>query len=242
MSKAPTISGVRDILVIFLSARRTEPELTDDKTWRIERAMRLQSMGQELERDKMIPVVRLARSNDPLNSECPYWLGVHLVQGDINDPSDERWADICEGLESLQLATEMNPADARAHYNLGMAISYRHKYAMRSRRAHLLPPAKEAADALIKAFDSAIRLEGICEQAGCSNDINLAAAYLSLGEFMARLQRYEKAIPYLNQVEETVRHSGDIDQGWAKHMMGEAASILEYCSEEIAKKNESSLV
>ena len=44
------------------------------------------------------------------------------------------------------------------------------------------------------------------------------------------------------QVEEMLRHSGDIDQGWAKDMMGEATSIIEYCNKEIAKKNESSLV
>ena len=135
--------------------------------------MRLQSIGKELDRDKLIPSLCLARDNDPTNSEVPYWLGVHLFQGDMNDESDERWAELSQGVESLKVSTLLNPADARAHYHLGMAISTRHKYAMRTKRAHLLPPAKEAGESVIDALETAIRLERKCAEAGCENGINL---------------------------------------------------------------------
>jgi len=239
---APTTSGVRDILVIFLTARRPEMANNDEITWGIERAMRLQSIGKELQRDKLIPSLRLARQNDPTNSEVPYWLGVHLIQGDMNDPSDERWEEICEGVESLSMSTLLNPADARAHYHLGMALSARHKYAMRTKRAHLLPSAKEAAESLIKAFETAISLEGKCVQAGCENGINLAAAFLALGDFMGRLKNFDKAIYYLNQVEDTLGQAGDMDKTWAHAMLQEVNSMLDYCKDESAKKNEASLV
>lgn len=239
---APTTSGVRDILVIFLTARRPNMAHSDENTWGIERAMRLQSMAKELERSKLIPSLRLARTNDPSNSEVPYWLGVHLVQGDMNDPSDERWSEICEGVESLRLSTLLNPADARAHYHHGMGISTRHKYAMRTKRAHLLPPAKEAADSLINSLEAAIRLEGKCDEAGCKNGLNLAAAYLALGDFMARLKDFDKAISYLNQVEKSIVNSGDTEANWANSMLQEVSSVLEYCERESAKKAESSLV
>ena len=235
---APTTSGVRDILVIFLTARRPEMESDLKNTWDIESAMRLQSVAKELEREKLIPFLHLARDKDPTNSEILYWLGVHLLQGDPNDPSDERWEEICQGVESLKQSTLLNPADARVHYHLGMGISTRHKYAMRTRRAHLLPPAKEAADGLVEALETAIRLEGKCDQSGCSNGINLAAAYLCMGDFMARLKSCDKAIPYLNQVGKTIELSGGMHTEWAHSMLEEVHTMLNYCHSEMAKKEE----
>jgi len=233
---APTTSGVRDILVIFLTARRPETSETDENTWRIERAMRLNQIAKELPRDKLIPCLKLASNNDPTNNEVPYWLGVHTIQGDMNDPSDERWTEICQGVESLKLSALLNPADARAHFHLGMAISTRHKYAMRTKRAHLLPPPKEAADSLIQALEAAIRLERKCVEAGCANGINLAAAFLALGDFVARLKSFDKAIAYLNQVEDSIRRAGDIDENWAQSMLQEVSSMLDYCKKESAEK------
>lgn len=226
---APTTSGVRDILVIFLTCRRPDTSERSSNTWGVERAMRLQSIAKELPRDKLIPCMRLAKINDPTNSEVPYWLGVHLLQGDMDDPSDERWAEICEGVESLKLSTLLNPADARAHYHLGMGISTRHKYAMRTKRANLLPPPREAAESLMHAFETAIQLERICIRASCENGINLAAAFLTLGDFMARLNDFEKAIAFLLKVEDAVRESGDFQTNWAQSMLQEVSSLLDYC-------------
>ena len=239
---APTTSGVRDILVIFLTARRVVKSDNREHAWRIERAMRLQSIGKELDRDKHISSLRLARGNDPTNSETPYWLGVNLIEGDMNDESDERWTEISQGVESLYQSTMLNPADARAHYHLGMAISTRHKYAMRTKRTNLLPPAKVAGENLINAFETAIRLERKCLKAGCENGINLSAAYLALGDFMARLKSFDKAIMYLKQVEAAIEEAGDRDKGWAESMLDEVSSILEYCNSEIAEKMKPSLV
>ena len=101
--------------------------------------MRLQTIAKQLPREKLILCLALARENDPTNSEMSYWLGVHLLQGDSSDESDDRWKEICRGVENLESATKLSPTDARAHYHLGMAIATRHKYAMRTRRAHLLP-------------------------------------------------------------------------------------------------------
>ncbi|KAL3807273.1 hypothetical protein ACHAXA_004089 [Cyclostephanos tholiformis] len=239
---APTTSGVRDILVIFLTARRAVISDNNENTWRIERAMRLQSIGKELDRDKLILSLRLARENDPTNSEVPYWHGVHLIQGDMNEESDDRWTEITQGVESLKLSTLLNPADARAHYHLGMAISARHKYAMRTKRAHLLPPAKEAGESVIDALETAIRLERKCTEAGCENGINISAAYLALGDFMARLKSYDRAITYLNQVEGIIGETGDMDKRWAQSMLEEVLSLTEYCKREAANKMEPSLV
>lgn len=202
--------------------------------------MRLQTIAKELPRDQLVPCLQLARTNDPSNGELSFWLGIHLIQGDMNDQSDERWDGICDGVESLKLSTLLNPADARAHYHFGMGLSTRHKYAMRSKRAHLLPPAKEAAESLINALETAVRLERKCEEAGCMNGINLAAAYLALGDFMCRLNSSDKAIPYLNQVEESLIRSGDLDKDWAHAMLQEASSMMAYCENQLSKKNDAS--
>jgi len=190
---APTTSGIRDILVIFLTARRPETPINNEYTYGIETAMRLQTMAKELPREQCLRGLELARSYDPLNSEMSYWLGVHLLQGDPNDPSDERWEEICQGVQSFERSIVLNPADARAHYNLGMALSERHKYAMRTRRMHLLPPPQEAAESLINALETAIQLEIKCDEAGCSNGINIAEAFLTLGDFVLRLKNFDLA-------------------------------------------------
>jgi len=241
---APTTSGIRDILVIFLTARKSEEaDNVESKTWRIERAMRLQSIAKELpSRDLLIPCLEIAKSNDPTNSEMSYWLGVHLLQGDMNDPSDERWNEICYGVDVLRDSTLLNPADARAHYHHGMAISARHKYAMRTQRAHLLPPADEAANSMINAFEMAIRLERKCAGVGCKNCINLAAGYLTLADFMARLKSFEKAIVYLEQIEGLVSEAGDLDQHWAPSMLQQANSMMEFCTAEMAKNKRSKVL
>lgn len=235
---APTTSGVRDILVIFLTAQRPRNAGDDDNIWKIERAMRLQSIAVGLEREKRIRALQLASDNDPTNSEVPYWLGVHLIQGDMNDVSDERWEEICTGLESLMHSISLNPADARAHYHLGMAISTRHKYAIRTRRTHLLPPAQEAAESLIHTFETAISLEKKCDKAGCKNGINLAAALFSLGDFMARLKNFDMAISYLNRVEGSIESSGDTDKEWAYSIRQEVSSMLDFCKREASAKIE----
>ena len=64
---APTTSGIRDILVIFLTARHPQDMLKADNTYRIERPMRLQTIAKQLPRDKLIPSLELARQNDPTN-------------------------------------------------------------------------------------------------------------------------------------------------------------------------------
>jgi hypothetical protein len=106
---APTTSGIRDILVIFLTARHPPDMSTAKNTYRIERPMRLQTIAKQLPRGKLIPCLELARENDPTNSEMSYWLGVHLLQGDSSDESDLRWNEICRGVDTLKTATELNP-------------------------------------------------------------------------------------------------------------------------------------
>jgi len=239
---APTTGGIRDILVIFLTARHPQDRSRAENTYRIERPMRLQTIAKQLPREKLIPCLVLARENDPKNSEMSYWLGVHLLQGDSSDESDDRWKEICRGVENLESATKLSPTDARAHYHLGMAIATRHKYAMRTRRAHLLPPAAEAAASLIAAFESAVRLEKRCERAGCKNGINVAAAYLSLGDFMTRLKNYSKALEYLCQVESAIKDAGDIEENWATSMLDEVSAITDFCRAELHKKEDSPLV
>jgi tetratricopeptide (TPR) repeat protein len=201
--------------------------------------MRLQTIAKQLPRDKLIPCLELAREHDPLNSEMSYWLGVHLLQGDSSDQSDQRWNEICRGVDVLQTATQLNPTDARAHFHLGMAIASRHKYAMRTKRAHLLPPPGEAAEALIYSFESAIRLEQVCDEAGCKNGINIPAAYLALGDFMGRLRNYPKALEYLEQVEGAIA-SSESEEDWAMSMLEETASISNFCRSEM--QQDSSLV
>lgn len=240
--KAPTTSGIRDILVIFLTARQPEEADNVENTWRIERAMRLQSIAKELRsRSQLISCLEIARENDPTNSEMSYWLGVHLLQGSMADPSDERWEEICRGVEIFKSATLLNPADARAHYHHGMAIAARHKYAMRTRKAHLLPPPDEVAASMIDTFETAIRLERKCGDAGCKNGINLAAGYLNLADFMARLKNFDKAIDYLNEVPNSINEAGDSEESWAISMLQEASSMMEYCKNESAKLRESAV-
>lgn len=123
-----------------------------------------------------------------------------------------------------------------------MAIATRHKYAMRTKRAHLLPSPGEAAETLIYAFETAIQLENVCDEAGCKNGINIPAAYLALGDFMGRLKNYHKALEYLSQVEGAITATGDLDEEWASSMLDEVASVANFCRTELQKLQDPSLV
>ena len=164
----------------------------------------------------------------------PIRKGVHLIQGDMADTSEDRWREICRGVESLEDSIQLNPFDARAHYHLGMAIATRHKYAMRTRRADELPPPKEAAESLIHALETAISLERKCLFYNCPNGINISAAYLAIGDFMLRLKSFDKALSYLNLVEGAIQASGDAEEEWARGMMDEVTCMMNYCNEEMA--------
>ncbi len=59
---------------------------------------------------------------------------------------------------------------------------------------------------------------------------------------MARLKSFDKAIPYLNQVEEAIERAGDLDKTWSSSMLEEVSSVLDFCKREEAKKQEASLV
>ena len=54
---------------------------------------------------------------------------------------------------------------------------------------------------------------------------------------MARLQDPDKAIVYLNQVEEHIIDQ-DGDTNWVHSMLDEVNSMLEYCKNEAMKKKE----
>ena len=56
---------------------------------------------------------------------------------------------------------------------------------------------------------------------------NIAAKYLCLGDFMARLRgTTDKAILYLNQVEEHIDMEQDGDTNWVYSMLDEVSSIV----------------
>jgi len=151
----------------------------------------------------------------------------------MTDTSEDRWREICRGVESLEDSTQLNPFDARPHYHLGMAISARHKYAMRTGRDDELPSHEEAAESMIHALETAISLERRCLYYNCPNGINIGAAYLALGDFMLRLKSLDKAMSYLNFVEGAIQESGDTEEEWARGMMDEATSMINYCNEEM---------
>ena len=60
--------------------------------------------------------------------------------------------------------------------------------------------------------------------------------YLCLGDFMARLRDPDKAIVYLNQVEEHIKMEQDGDTNWVHSMLDEENSMLDYCKTESMKK------
>ena len=135
----------------------------------------------------------------------------------------------------MRKSAAYSPSDARTYYHLGMALAARHKFAMRERLAHLLPPPAVVAEEIERAFCMAIRLESQCAAAGCKNGFNVAAAYLSLGEFMARLRNFKKGAEYLERVEDIVVSNGEEGEVWARPMLEEVSSILAYCRGELNK-------
>ena len=69
----------------------------------------------------------------------------------------------------------------------------------------------------------------------------MPAAFLALGDFMARLKNFDKAVAYLRQVEICIEKYGETDNEWADSMRQEVSDMLEYCKRESPANQEASV-
>ena len=127
-----------------------------------------------------------------------------------------------------------------------MALSARFAHVASAAAAHhpaaksvslLLPPVEDQAKDMTEALLSAVRLESGCATHGCSNSndggdkVDPAIAFLTLGEFHARIGAHAEAANFLSHV---VNSSGS-DR--AMMMATKAKSIMDYCNDKLEKGN-----
>ena len=184
---APTTSGIRDILVLFLTTRQ------DSAATGIERGHRLKSL---IERSP-IPVrtdcLRLATKENPLDGDAFMWLGLNELNGDRNDPN--RWDEINASVEHLKIAARLSPCSGRVRYFLGMALDARIKIfrQLRDIRCDDELDVEKEMESTVNELERCLRIESECKKAGCTNDIDEAAVLLKLKQINGVLGREKEA-------------------------------------------------
>ena len=246
---APTRSGTRDILVIFLTQRRVETESTKSKPSPlfngIERSFQLKLKARELpivHRDMALRCLDLAIQESPFDAQAHFWKGFHLIQGGPqheNDADEEqqRWQEIHRSVYHFELAKECAPFDAKISCFTGTAYRQRYMFAQKNQRE---PPgqgfshARDEDDLLRAAscLERALLLHENYRTHGISSDFedNAITARLTLGEVYMQLERYGDAISCLSSIfesssDETEKEPSPSSEAMRQHI----AMLIDHC-------------
>ena len=264
---APTSSGTRDILVIFLTQRRADkaPSFSG-----IERSFHLKLKARELpsaHRGTALRCLDMAIEENPLDAQAHFWKGFHLMQGmqqerttttaedsvaadaaATEEEEQQRWQEIDRGVYHLVRATECAPFDANMNCCAGTARRQRWMFAQRTQRLQNGEEDEIGEVTGASGFlERALVLHEHYKRHGISSDFGdkkAAAARLTLGEIYAQLERYNDAVECLTRIIEGFDSPGvDSDGGGDDETVSEAmakhvSGLIAHCQERARAREE----
>ena len=199
-----TTSGVRDILVIFLTARKRVASLfpvlaqrgkgLDDSAIPLnERAGRLKtSVGQNCSNcgsaeDLILCRIlyyRLAIQHAPVDGEAWHYLGSSLYSKAKNEASSQDAIDLMKlSVFCLEYALELIPCDARLLNNLGISVQALFSYTKEEKYRALID----------RYYERSIWIHRLTEEIGCDVTSDLDSASLNYGLYVSNQDDFVKA-------------------------------------------------
>ena len=205
----PTTSGIREIVVFFLTLRETGASIGAPP---VERAfhLKMNSKTKDMARPAALKCLDLAIGERPEDGEAHFLKGVEMMRNPSKQESVEyRWQEINESVFHLQRAKELAPFDARIKCFAGMAKKTRFAFAQRTGQEEFANNGNKDLESAMTNLEDSIFLHDIYLKFGISSDFDVATAILSLGEVFAQLERYQDAIQCLVQLESKARFADD---------------------------------
>jgi len=233
-----TTKGVRDILVIFITATNADSSSVHWPTApRMERCARLKAKarGESQRFDNAVDAAlcraayqRLAAESFPGDGEAWHYLGMALRDYHLAEGSDDASGIIKQlSLDCLLLAAELTPCDGRLFNNLGLLFGQ--LYTEQNRQAYF--------DQAQQCYNKSEVLHRAAQLAGCDIGREYDASILNHGLFLANLDRFHEAADVLaraTRISDFWRVKGDshaLTDSEATHlrMLEDAHGLRTFC-------------
>jgi tetratricopeptide (TPR) repeat protein len=219
-SCAPPHGGIREILVLFLTTRQ------ENRAPPVERSFYLKEMARASPSIRLT-CYQLAAQENPLDAEAHFWAGFYNMLEEDNPD----YHGINRGIRYLETAATLCPTDARTLSYLGSAYSRRWNHVQEFGISSDLVEEEEM-EKTVLALKRAVYLEDVCSHIGCNEDMNVAAALLTLGEIFVYKQDYRQAIQYLQAIEHKLH---GCPNNVRDSILGDAVTLMNECRKIIDK-------
>jgi len=207
---AGTTSGVRDILVLFLTATTADGTLP-----RRERSARLKNRA-SLTDDFVEKLIchRMAVDATPSDGEAWHFLGFALPKAFSGLASANKL-----GAAALNHAMALTPNDARLYNNLAL---------MQARRGR----SQVGSDIVCRLYERSLLLHSRAKAASCDVQKDHDTAILNYGLYLAKLDLFEEAIEVLSTMEtnEKTRRANRVHK--------DNHELKDFCERQVAKREE----
>ena len=220
---APTRSGTRDILVIFLTQKKS---LQKDFNG-IERSFQLKLKARELEQRSMaLRCLDLAIEKSPFDAQAHFWKGFNLIQGKGDEGWLARWKELCYGAHHLETARACAPFDAKISCYAGMAYRQRWMFSQKHDTNLYQDDVDNAANCLERALSLH---EHYCNH-GISSDFgdNANTARITLAEVYLQQEQYNKASGFLSS---TLAEEPSLSESMKQHV----SKLIAECNQQLDK-------
>lgn len=240
---APTRSGVREILVFFLTMR---PYGLPPRAPPIERAFHLKIAAKEMTQvSQAITCLDMALKERPMDGEAHFWKGFRLLlqdQQEVVGSNDQNDAitirRIQKSIHHMQRAQECAPFDARIHCFAGMAYKRMLDFKYNRKRTEtslegLRPEDRMVLELSVECFQNAMYLHEKYQQHGITSDFDVVMAIMSFSEVLTRLEKYEEAVGYIAMLQDYMK--GIKEEELLEHVKKHTKELSGYCKDKLSR-------
>ena len=241
---APTRSGTRFILVIFVAQRRAQQESSQNSFNGIERSFQLKLKARELpseQRDMALRCLDLAIEKSPFDAQAHFWKGFHLMQGGSPNPRKDdsetknrecqhHWEELYTSIYHFEKARECAPFDAKISCYAGMAYRQRWMFAQQHKpREQHIEDLDKAANCLVHA----LLLHKNYYQHGISSDFGdkVSTARITLAEVYLQQERYETALEFLSSTFREENTKSSFSEATRQHL----SKLVDHCHQQLQR-------
>ena len=237
--------GVRDILVLFVTAATRTEEDHQPQAPPFERAARLKSAARPASQTFEDPLnaalcrayyQRLAVLESENDGEAWHYLGmalwdcfnISMEAGDDKQDRLHRESFANAAIACLKKASTITPGDARLFNNLGLVLG----------KAISLEITDAVAADVQQYYERAVFLHKASKMAGCDVGQEYDAAILNYGLWLANQDRFEESVNVLSQVSDDNGESPpEQDHSSQRHLriVKDARYLLRFCQNQLVK-------
>ena len=196
-----TIRGERDILVIFVTARRADQSSAPllERNARLKAAARRESTNFEDQSDAALcraTYQRLAVDSVPFDGEAWHYLGMALRDYSLSVARENDNAETMQvvSLDCLRYAAQLTPCDGRVFNNIGLSLG--HMYMEKGQDSDAAKIFHETC----QCYEKASLLHRASELVGCDVGYEHDASVLNHGLFLANLDQFGDAVRVLSEI------------------------------------------